>query len=185
MSNIKVGAYVKVVSASEYDKTFFRVGAGGRVVQVGERCVLVHFTHGDFTMAGRNEWAVFPHQLEVVTPYSSTFANPAEPKPTTGHVANGGGLQKHSVGAFYPLAVVGYADGTHLRFTVENLETGGVAACGAVVRAWDTAKGAVSFAERVAKGVHPELDAITWNVERPTFDGKMLVFDSAQRFVLA
>lgn len=184
MSNIKVGDYVEVTVG---DGPFYSAGAGGRVMAVASFGVQVWFTHGQFSPGCKVSWWVDQAHLRVTPPYSRQFTEPAKPAaPTTGHVVNGGGLQKHSVGAIYPLAVVGYANDKTLRFTVENLETGGVAACGSVVRSWHDAAGAASFAKRFTKGKYAgSFDVVTWTVERPIFEGSMLVFPSTERFVLA
>jgi hypothetical protein len=47
----------------------------------------------------------------------------------TGHHAEHSGLQKHSVGGIYPLAVVGYANGHTTVWVVEHLGTGCVLCC--------------------------------------------------------
>ena len=185
MSDIKVGDCVEVTHAEGLDLVYYTVGAGGRVVKELMGLYTVQFTYGKYKTLDGGRWAVNAAQVKVVTPYSSTFTKPAEPKPTTGHVANGGGLQKHSVGDIYPLAVVGYANGDHVRFTVENLETGCVAACGKVVRAWPNVTGALAFAKRFKQDKCVGLDVVTWSTERPIFEGSMLVFPSTERFVLA
>lgn len=187
MSKIKVGDYVEVTHAEGWDLVYYTVGAGGRVVKEMLGMYIVQFTYGKYKTLDGGRWAVNAGQVKVVTPYSSTFTKPAEPKPTTGHVANGGGLQKHSVGDIYPLAVVGYADGDKLRFTVENLETGQVCSCGEVVRAWHCAELAEAFAVLIKEGkASIYADPIMWDSRRPKFSPitkHMLVFDTTKRTV--
>ena len=74
--------------------------------------------------------------------------------------AIGGGLQAHSVGALYPLLVVGIDHHKHgLSWVVQNVQTGAYAAVEHVVLEWANAEAAASFVGRAhSRG----LDKGTW-----------------------
>jgi hypothetical protein len=94
--------------------------------------------------------------------------------PNSGHHAHHRGLQNHSVGSIYPLAVVAYDNGNELRYTIENL-TDGTVCCtrddsggrGVVPRQWDRAILALSWLSdsRPTRGF-----TTVWVAARPVFD---------------
>ena len=73
-----------------------------------------------------------------------------KPEPQAAAIA--GGLQEHSVGEYYPLAAVLYEHGDESIITIENLQTGEVAAVGSHVTHWGTFESAYSVIGRVSKG---------------------------------
>lgn len=172
MSKFKVGDKVRVVD-SFGNGTFFSSGAEGVVVDRDREVVQVHFVSGRYYPAANGRWWVYPEDLELITPYSSTFTKPAEAPTPTGHTSDGGGLQKHSVGELYPLAVVGYCNGGATTFVVEDLQKG------AVVCDWKhldgplwkyaKAEDAFTFARSV-----PNRGRITFVYQRPSFVNDIL-----------
>ena len=94
--------------------------------------------------------------------------------PNSGHHAHHRGLQNHSVGSIYPLAVVAYDNGTELRYTIENLADGTVCcarddSCGKVIpRQWGRVNSALSW----LSGDGRQMQGFTtvWVAARPVFD---------------
>lgn len=177
----KIGDHVEVVSIDDIDEDYYRVGAGGVIVAKDLSGVLdVRFTYGDFTVGGDNVWCVLDSQIKKVVPYSTTFTAPAKAEAPSGHTADGGGPQKHSVGDIYPLCVVGYAfDADTTMFVVENLKDGTVCTAGLAVRQWYSSTAAFSFAEHAS---FHKIDSggrqITWTVGRPRFNHGHLVMNT-------
>lgn len=169
----KVGDYIEVTSSFGNSK-YFRVGAGGKVVSKWGDAVAVRFTYGDYD-ANPGQWAVSRGRYKVIKPYSSLFVGDGcrGDMPSTdvvgGHVADGGGLQKHSVGDVYPLCVVGYSrDANYTMYVVEDLERGTVACdrFGTPLQ-WRDSRAASNFArtvDRTATGAPP------WFKGRPNFE---------------
>lgn len=93
--------------------------------------------------------------------------------PNSGHHATHRGLQNHSVGSIYPLAVVAYDNGTQLRYTVENLTNGTVCCarddgCGNVIpRQWDRVVLAINW---LSSGTETSGFTTVWVEARPVFD---------------
>lgn len=180
----KIGDHVEVVSIDGNDEDYYRVGAGGVIVATYSRILGVRFTYGDFTVDGGNVWCVLDNQIKKVVPYSSTFTEPVKAEAPSGHTADGGGLQKHSVGDIYPLCVVGYAfDADTTVWVVENLARGRVA-CGErkSVWQWDNYKDAAEFAEHAMWYTKDRMGRdILWEVGRPVFPKKpRIVLNTAQ-----
>lgn len=113
----KVGDKVRVKEGVE---RVYSAGAEGTVVNARKWYCDVRFTSGDYDTAYNATWSVDTVDLELVVPYSSTFAmlTPVPLQPV-GHDAMHTGLQKHSIGEDYPLGVVGY--GLDTRYVVENI----------------------------------------------------------------
>jgi hypothetical protein len=82
-----------------------------------------------------------------------------KPEPQAAAIA--GGLQEHSVGEYYPLAAVLHEHGDERIVTIENLQTGEVAAVGSHVTHWGTFEFAYAVIERVNKG-----EKIAWTKGR-------------------
>lgn len=93
--------------------------------------------------------------------------------PNSGHHAHHRGLQNHSVGSIYPLAVVAYDNGTQLCYTIENLADGTVCCaredgCGIVgPRQWDRVILALNWLS--ASGPTHGFTTV-WVAARPVFD---------------
>ena len=169
MTKANVGDYIKVADSGTCG--YYQAGAGGKVLEVYDGCVLVAFTFGAFDRLCGGRWWVNHGKYTVEQPYSATFTVPVRAEAPQGHVTDGGGLQKHSVGDLYPLAAVGYArDSEHTVWVVENLETGEVACwCTGAVRQWPAHALAVEFAERCKQGIDFSGHPIRWVKGRPHF----------------
>lgn len=171
MAKAKVGDYIKVTDPS-YNEMCYKEGAGGKVVQVGDKCALVAFTHGEFDTANDGQWWINHGKYTVEQPYSSTFTESAKAAAPQGHTADGGGLQKHSIGGLYPLCVVGYNNGgSPIMWVVENLQDGTVACTsGGSVRQWPLVSLAYDFAERCKEHTKDSGgEPIVWLKGRPHF----------------
>ena len=93
--------------------------------------------------------------------------------PNSGHHAIHRGLQNHSVGSIYPLAVVAYDNGTQLRYTIENL-TNGTVCCGCeniggkiAPRQWDRVVLALNW---LSSDTETSGFTTVWVGARPVFD---------------
>ncbi len=131
-SGIQVGDYVKAYAASPVG--FYNIGALAKVLAVDQNILHVRFTAG-YWMRG-SEYSdgtmiVAKGNFKKHTPYAATFTDRATVAAVAkGHVPDSG-LQRHSVGAIYPLVVVTWANGDEpYKFTVENLEAGEQATVG-------------------------------------------------------
>lgn len=100
----------------------------------GEHGVFV-YVDGDESVLG----GYYPDRFELV-----------KPEPQAAAIA--GGLQEHSVGEYYPLAAVMYEHNGERIITVENLQTGEVAAVGDNATDWQTFEFAYANVETIAKG---------------------------------
>ena len=76
-----------------------------------------------------------------------------------------GGVQPHSMGDIYPLAVVGYDNGEGVSYTLENLQTGEVCMAGSWVRQWQIAKHPLEFAKVIGTK-----RGVSWKQGRPVFN---------------
>lgn len=169
MSKFKIGDKVRVTS-NVGTTGFFSMGAEGVVVAEGipYGAVQVHFVAGPYNCDG--PWWVSSWCLEKIKPYRETFTEKAKEEPAKGHVADSP-IQKHSVGEFYPLAVVGYGQGSIVTYVVENLAQQTVAGWGSEsVRQWASSEDAASFAARV-KSDDPNRCWPKWFCARPVFAG--------------
>lgn len=170
MDKIQVGDTVVVRHSSQ--PQFFSIGAVGTVKSVS-KAWQVQFTAGKYDTDCSGTWLVDceADHIEKIIKYSSTFAEPVAAASPAGHRADGGGLQNHSVGEAYPLAIVGYGTGHSTTFTIENLERGTVAGWAGGIRVWSSAHLAVDFLTRKVLGTsYPDTDLV-WHRGRPTFDG--------------
>ena len=171
MARAKVGDYIKVTDRSD-NEMFYREGAGGKVIEVDGRLALVSFTYGEFNKRSGGQWWIEHGQYTVEKPYSSTFTESTKAEAPQGHTADGGGLQKHSVGDIYPLCVVGYSrDASYTLYVVEDLERGTVACdhFGTPLQ-WRDSRAASNFArtvDRTTTGAPP------WFKGRPNFEPQL------------
>lgn len=171
MTKAKVGDYIKVTDSGD-NLMFYREGAGGKVVRVDDQCALVSFTHGEFNKRNGGQWWIEHGKYTVEKPYSSTFTQAAKAEAPQGHTADGGGLQKHSIGGLYPLCVVGYHNGeSPVAWVVENLQDGTVACTnGGSPRQWNTLAVATVFASRCKEHTGGSIgEPIVWLKGRPHF----------------
>lgn len=169
MSKFKVGDKVRV----KVGNSLYKIGAEGVVVDKTRDLVCVWYVSGDYDLRNNGLWWAYQEEVELITSHSSTFTKPTEAPTSTGHTADGGGLQKHSVGELYPLAVVGYCNGGATIFVVEDLQKG------AVVCDWKhledpiwkyaRAEDAFTFASSV-----PNRGRITFVYRRPSFVNNIL-----------
>lgn len=175
-SKLKVGDRVRV-KPGDYHGFYFS-GDVGTVVEhpykiLNGPLIYVRFSgHHNAKVTGEGYWWAEPAKLDKLpVHYSSTFTESAKAEPTTGHAPNSG-LQKHSLGELYPLAVVGYGDSPMI-FVLENLETGQVAGDGGYVRQWGNADHVVEFAKKYDLRTNPTGksddwgDDIVWITGRP------------------
>lgn len=168
MARAKVGDYIKVTDPGD-NEMYYREGAGGKVVKVDNQGALVSFTHGEFNSGAGGRWWIEHGEYTVEHPYSSTFTESAKAAAPQGHTADGGGLQRHSIGDIYPLCVVGYSrDATYTMYVVEDLERGTVACdrFGTPLQ-WRDSRAAGNFArtvDRTTTGAPP------WFKGRPNFE---------------
>jgi len=83
---------------------------------------------------------------------------PHERRGYEGHHPVHAGLQKHSVGEAYPLALVGYGNGDRTDYRLENLMTGQTLCCcsvnGKTRKAAQWSQGAVDYADRLFHELH-------------------------------
>ena len=167
MSEFKVGDRVVTTSSSAY----YGVGAEGTVVLDGkDGTYRVKFTSGSFhtrlnTLHG-GVW-VDVDNLAIAQPrYSASFTQQTSGVGfgdflATGHQDNGSGIQKHSVGDYYPWIVVGYGHGEHHVFCIQNLETGatlgdfGGGDMNHTVRQWGRYYGAEAYLKNYLHGTNP------------------------------
>ena len=169
MSKFKVGDEVRV----KIDNPFYKTGAEGTVIERENDLIHVCFVSGEYDHSKLGTWWVYQEDLELITPYSSTFSDKPSPLNPTGHTTDGGGLQKHSVGELYPLAVVGYCNGGATTFVVEDLQKGAVVCDWKHLEGplWKYAKAedAFTFARSV-----PNRGRITFVYQRPSFVNDIL-----------
>ena len=90
---------------------------------------------------------------------------------TTGHHPEHVGLQKHSVGGIYPLAVVGYGNGDLTTYCIEHLTEGKVL-CDATGLPYQSESYNVIYGV-AASGFDDDLDM--WVKGRPHLEANMLV----------
>lgn len=178
MSKFKVGDKVRVVKAA---CRFFSLGAEGSVIQVDGPSYRVRFVSGEYDHSFDGAWWASKEQLEIIKPYSSTFTDKAPTSQPTGHTADGSGLQKHSIGDIYPLAVVAYVTDTKVKYTVENLQYGACAGTAdGVVRQWDKLVNAYEFASRHPRAYDTGGNSIVWLSGRPVYKNNMLVINKPE-----
>ena len=172
-----VGTVVRV-KPGDYHGYYFS-GDVGTVVEhpyevTNPSLVYVRFSgHHNAKVRGEGYWWAEPSKLDKLpVRYSSTFTESAKAEPTTGHAPNSG-LQKHSIGELYPLAVVGYGDSPMI-FVLENLETGQVAGEGPddYVRQWRNADHVVEFAKKYGLAKAPSGKVDDWGDEITWFTGR-------------
>ena len=130
MSEFKVGDRVVTTSSSAY----YGVGAEGTVVLDGkDGTYRVKFTSGSFNTHLNTRYGgvwVDVDNLALAQPrYSASFTQQTSGVGfgdflAAGHEDNGSGLQKHSIGDFYPWLVVGYGYGNSVLFCIQNMQTG-------------------------------------------------------------
>ena len=96
-----------------------------------------------------------------------------------GHHPKHVGLQNHSVGSAYPLAIVAYDSGSGVVYTVQNLTSGRTAGFNNErVRQFSTAAYATQYLDALVNGIdHVDVGAYqvplgetTWLMGRPEFD---------------
>ena len=169
MSRFKGGDKVRV----KVDNLLYKIGAGGVVVDLDHEAVRVCFVCGEYDHSNSGTWWVLPEEVELITPYSSTFSDKPSPLNPMGHTSDGGGLQKHSVGELYPLAVVGYCNGGATTFVVEDLQKGAVVCdwkrLDGPIWKYAKAEDAFTFARSV-----PNRGRITFVYQRPSFVNDIL-----------
>lgn len=124
----KVGDIVKCVDAGAIANRL-TVGKTYTVTGIWERGV--NYVGND----GETHGALF-ERFELV-----------KPEPQAAAIA--GGLQEHSVGEYYPLAAVLYEHGDERIITIENLQTGEVAAIGNHPTNWGTFEVAYRHLEKM------------------------------------
>ena len=161
-NKFKVGSTVVVV-VPRNDPYCFSKGASGVVVEVDSGTYLVKFTSGIYDPDNEGTWWAEEASLEAV-PVRRMEAHKTAYRAEQERAISGG-LQSHSVGDIYPLAVVGYDGGGGVSYTLENLQTGEVCMAGDWVRQWITAKPPKDF----AKVIGTERD-VSWKQGRPVFD---------------
>ena len=170
-TKFKVGDRVVVAEAGYWD-LFYKPGAEGVVIDQDEHMAKVRFVSGDFDTKDGVWWARHS-KLRALQPYSASFTKKSEREPNRGHTTDGGGLQKHSVGELYPLAVVGYCNGGATTFVVEDLQSGAVVCDWLHLDCllWKYAKveDAIAFARSV-----PNRGCITFVYQRPSFVNDIL-----------
>jgi len=165
MSKFKVGD--RVVTTNSYDG-LYSSGAEGSVFRLDtDGTVAIKFTSGEF--AARSQHAigfiwVREVNLELACPrYSTNFTQQTSGVGfgdflAAGHEDNGSGLQKHSIGDYYPWLVVGYGHGEHHVFCIQNLETGatlgdfGGGDMNHTVRQWGRYYGAEAYLKNYLQG---------------------------------
>lgn len=165
-NKFKVG-YKVVVVDHKHNSEYFSVGARGVVVAAGGDYYLVRFTSGTFDTDCDGTWWVSGAGLKEL-PMRRMEAHKTAYR-TEQERAISGGIQSHSVGDIYSLAVVGY-DKSALAarcvlYTLENLQTGEVCTSGNLVRQWDNATDALAFAKALNT-----LLGVNWRQGRPVFD---------------
>lgn len=162
MSNFKVGDKVVRTGCSLFWHGILKGGIYTVSVQ--------HHSHVQLAETTGYPEALFDADLFRLAKYSEYFTEQVPSEQAKGHVADSP-IQKHSVGEFYPLAVVGYGQGSIVTYVVENLAQQTVAGWGSeAVRQWASSEDAASFAARVKSGdiYHP---ALKWFGARPVFTG--------------
>ena len=165
MREFKVGDRVVTTKDSA---PYFAVGAEGTIVALDTAGTSkVKFTSGDYNTwvneAINGMWAM-NYGLELAKPcYSASFTQQTSGVGfgdfiATGHQDNGSGIQKHSVGDYYPWLVVGYGHGEHHVFCIQNLETGATLGdfwggdMNHTVRQWDRYYGAEAYLKNYLQG---------------------------------
>lgn len=85
------------------------------------------------------------------------------------------GLQNHSVGDIYPLAIVGYGKGDLTTYVIENLVTGQCLGHPGErgPKQWSSGRGASNYLARLH---HLPLVESVWELKRPVYDGCVLVW---------
>ena len=169
-NKFKVGSTVVVVDPKDNHK-YFSKGASGVVVKVDSIGYLVKFTSGTHDPDCEGSWWVDEDSLEAV-PVRRMEAHKTAYRAEQERAISGG-LQSHSVGDIYPLAVVGYDNGGDgVTYTIENLQTGEVCMAGDWVRQWDNSRWPLEF----AKVIGTKRD-VSWKQGRPVFykDGALVL----------
>lgn len=161
-NKFKVGSTVVVVDPSD-NHAYFSKGASGVVVEVSDDTYRVKFTSGIYDPDCEGSWWVDEASLEAV-PVRRMEAHKTAYRAEQERAISGG-LQSHSVGDIYPLAVVGYDSGGGVSYTLENLQTGEVCMAGDWVRQWGTAKLPKDFAKVIGTK-----RGVSWKQGRPVFD---------------
>lgn len=184
MSAITIGSKVrsKVTCQASNLGAFYYEGDIGIVVEKSVpngRWLLVHW-QGQKNKAARGDglWWAGASDVDLVVDSANVG----------GHSSIHAGLQKHSVGGCYPLAVVTYGHDPAIH-VVENLTTGQVACFPTgIPRQWESAAQAFDFCNRVAEG-YPGSDStnsrIVWVEGRPRYDktyGGLLIPYEASSF---
>lgn len=162
-NKFKVGSTVVVVDPID-NTDYFSKGASGVVVEVDSGMCRVKFTSGIYDPDCEGSWWVDEDSLEAV-PVRRMEAHKTAYRAEQERAISGG-LQSHSVGDIYPLAVVGYDNGGDgVTYTIENLQTGEVCMAGEWIRQWGNAKLPKEFARVVATE-----RGVSWKQGRPVFD---------------
>jgi hypothetical protein len=105
--------------------------------------------------------------------YPDHFELVSKPAPQAAAIA--GGLQEHSVGEYYPLAAVMYEHNGERIITIENLQTGEVAALCDSATNWRNFGVAYDSIERIQKG-----EKVAWSKGRVSYvDGRWVVAEPA------
>lgn len=160
MSNFKVGDKVVRTGCS----LFWHGILKGGIYTVSVR----HHSHVQLAETTGYPKALFDADLFRLAKYSEYFTEQVPSEQAKGHVADSP-IQKHSVGDFYPLAVVGYGQGSIVTYVVENLKDQTVAGTFlGYVRQWNSARLAQNYLERVAKNDNLPT-TVVWHKARPMF----------------
>lgn len=128
------------------------------------------YTVETFTMGGMMRLAELKGIL--FNPEAFVYAASAAPSfQADKEAAKLGGLQAHSIGGLYPLAVVGYGMGDTTKFVIENLTTGEVLTCASpkVLRSFDTVGLANKFITDHIIGNTPVVWGVGWVKGRPVY----------------
>ena len=167
MSKFKVGD--RVVTTRE-NPSLYGKGAEGGVVSVERGMAAITFTSGAFHASRQHDFGFIwlsEDSLELAKPrYSASFTQQTSGVGfgdflAAGHEDNGSGLQKHSIGDYYPWLVVGYGHGEHHVFCIQNLETGatlgdfGGGDMNYTVWQWSRYYGAEAYLKNYLHGTNP------------------------------
>jgi hypothetical protein len=176
MSEFKVGDRVV---CKDYSR-FYGVGAEGTVVKLAkDGTTAVKFTSGVFNTnlqrSNGHIWVINTHLALARPRYSASFTQQTSGVGfgdflASGHEDNGGGLQKHSIGDFYPWLVVGYGYGNIVLFCIQNMQTGETLGDKAervsVARQWVSCSDAYAYLTRYHSGLNClTVDRIVGKVE--------------------
>jgi len=164
MSNFKIG---DVISARVGCPPYFKSGDIGTVIGVEFVRDKLSWLHVDFNRAGQE---AYEDGLWYIAPEE---AAPWTPKPAlSGHSGVHDGLQNHSVGAAYPLAVVtyGHAPAIHV---IENLKDGTVL-CNSAGKPVQNTDASYVF-QVLAHLTRGTTTADMWRLGRPTNENGVLV----------